>query len=243
MSTNIAELLPMIEERCRERDNISGTTPDGRPYVRGKITPLAPPQPEPLSVTTIESLAAACESTPEIQLVVVESPTKIVCYGALDLLWKTRPELVVLSQRIDPFPWGQYLDQESFVTLLQARFNSSGDRDGVQTQAASALKAMTSKADDDGVVSQTIEVKQGITLVRGEKLRNPVGLSPIRTIFGIPSPLSLFVFRARESRGGGVEFALFEADGGEWQTTAISETGAWLRERLTEKRSALLILS
>ena len=86
---------------------------------------------------------------------------------------------------------------------------------------------------DDGV-SQKATVKTGIAS-KGEALvPSPVSLIPYRTFIEIEQPESKFIFRMKQDQYKGIRCALFEADGGAWRITAMSEIKAYIEDALRE---------
>src|SRR5690606_11961476 len=86
---------------------------------------------------------------------------------------------------------------------------------------------------DDGV-TQKVEVKAGISMVGMAEVPNPVTLAPYRTFHDVTQPESPFVLRVK-MEGERAFAALFEADGGRWQQTAVQEIAAWLEKELKGK--------
>lgn len=86
---------------------------------------------------------------------------------------------------------------------------------------------------DDGL-TQTINVRAGITRVGEVDVPNPVTLRPFRTFPEIEQPASQYVLRLRSGgKGGGPpECALFGVDSGLWEIEAIALIKSWLQERL-----------
>lgn len=71
-----------------------------------------------------------------------------------------------------------------------------------------------------------------------EAVPNPVYLKPFRTFTEITQPESAFVLRMRES--GGIQVALFEADGGAWKNEAILAIKDYLEIQLFSQKIELL---
>jgi len=87
-------------------------------------------------------------------------------------------------------------------------------------------------------VSQAMTVKTGICEVKEAILPNPVTLQPFRTFPEIEQPESKFIFRARKGERT-PSFALFEADGMAWESTAMLT----IKEYLQEAVEGLLVLA
>ena len=84
---------------------------------------------------------------------------------------------------------------------------------------------------DDGL-SQTIQVRTGITTRAKVKIENPLSLKPYRTFREVEQPESLFIFRLKNQNG--LHCALYESDGGAWKLEAIKNIKAHLAGELPE---------
>ena len=111
------------------------------------------------------------------------------------------------------------IDQELFIISVKSQFQATNDRETILHHTSSINTESAIKTDDDGV-SQQIQVKKGLSgaLVEKADLKSIVKLKPFRTFREIEQPEGEFLFRMRND--GGVECALFEADGGSWKNTA-----------------------
>ena len=63
------------------------------------------------------------------------------------------------------------------------------------------------------------------------KIVNPVRLTPLRIFPEVEQPESPFIIRFRD---GGM-CALFECDGGLWQTKAVANIAVWLRSKIVDE--------
>lgn len=93
---------------------------------------------------------------------------------------------------------------------------------------------------DDGV-TQKATVKSGIASRSDAVVPNPVILQPYRTFTEVIQPASNFIFRMRENRGGGVECAIFEADGGAWKNEAMKNIKDYLAKELNGIEGFIII--
>lgn len=82
----------------------------------------------------------------------------------------------------------------------------------------------------DNGVSQTVEVRKGVSLLANEVIRPRVPLRPFRTFLEVEQPESEFLLRIREDGAIG----LFEADGGMWKVKAKETIRAYFEEQLKE---------
>ena len=106
-------------------------------------------------------------------------------------------------------------DQQAAIIELRSRF--------IPTDDASYLLDLISRISDekgvqsnDNGVSQTVTVKQGVSLMATEIVKPRISLKPFRTFREIPQPESEFILRLDETGRVG----LFEADGGIWKMEA-----------------------
>lgn len=141
------------------------------------------------------------------------------------------------------FPFGAWLDPESFIIAAQQHFqrvkieNDDGsfakDLDYVLQMASKISADAGTEYEDDGL-TQRVAVRSGVTLKTTDTLRPIVTLAPVRTFAEIDQVLSTFVFRARVA-GSAVNLALFEGDGGRWQLAAVAAIAAWLKPKFGDK--------
>lgn len=122
------------------------------------------------------------------------------------------------------------------MIALQSRFMGTGDRDKLLLFLGAGIRSEDIGESTDTGYAQTVALKRGVHIVQTDPapVPNPVTLAPFRTFRDVAQPASLFVFRVRKSRTGGVapELRLIEADGGTWSLTAIERCAAKLRELL-----------
>ncbi len=189
---------------------------------------------EPLKMGTLTSLLdylkSGIDDMPENMLVQVESP---ICVKVISVLDKDRrrEEMAEVSAWIPEFEYGRYMDQESFIIALQAKFLPGEDRDLLLRFAGTVKDESIAEYGDNGV-SQKATIKTGISTVGDAVVPNPVTLCPFRTFVEVKQPESRFVFRMRQSEGRGVECAVFEADGGAWKNAAMSNVKEYLKKEL-----------
>ena len=93
---------------------------------------------------------------------------------------------------------------------------------------------------DDGV-SQKATVKTGIASKGDAIVPSPACLKPFRTFVEVDQPISSFIFRMKDDRCGGIQCALFEADGGAWKVSAMASIKAYLTEALKDYPDFIII--
>lgn len=152
-----------------------------------------------------------------------------------DLIKKDQNRKIFLTAtppQFDGFRFGAFMDLESFIIQVQAKF--------VQDERTAAILKLVSNIKDENVrtnaddgITQVVSVRQGVALVQDAVVPNPVILRPYRTFVDIEQPASPFVFRLRPG-GSEPAAALFEADGGRWKLEAIKTIKAFLEKGLPE---------
>jgi hypothetical protein len=175
-------------------------------------------------------------------LVHVTSPTTVELVSTESDLYARRRAWAraTYPKACQQFPFGQFLEPEKFIIAAQIGFqrvkvqNEDGsyakDLDYV-LKIAGAISAGKERTNVDDGISQTVQMKAGVTLKLEETLRPIVNLAPYRTFAEIDQVLSRFIFRAHFRAHGdeeGAELALFEADGGRWRIDAVAELKRWL---------------
>lgn len=133
----------------------------------------------------------------------------------------------------DSFQFGAFMPVEEANILVQALFADGGDRAVVLRLLGNVRDEVLKTQADDGV-KQEVSVRSGVQVLENTVVPNPVELRPYRTFPEITQPESPFIFRLRKGPRGGVDAALFEADGGAWKLAAIDGVRGLLAERLPD---------
>lgn len=180
----------------------------------------------------LDYLKAGIDSVADRMIVQVVSPTTVCVLSKLNTDRK-REELVHIEADIPEFNYGQYMEQESFLIAMQAKFLAAGDRDLLLRFAGTVKDESIAEYGDNGV-TQKATIKTGISTVSDAIVPNPVVLSPFRTFVEVMQPESSFIFRMRQREGRGVECAIFEADGGAWKNAAMENVKGYLQTELKD---------
>lgn len=228
------EAIAELERKSRDGQIVEE---DGKRwlYHGGKLTPITwDPQPECISVTTLAGLIAyISEDAPfdhDDLLAVVDSERAVRVYGPESRKTRVRPVVcqATLDQNLKPFPFGQFMDQETFLISMYTQFDR--EMDDFKALIAYASKVVNDESvnmTDDGI-SQKAVIKAGLHSEEStEKAPAIVTLRPFRTFREVEQPQSMFVFRMRRQNGP-VGFALFEADGGAWRLEAMKRIGGYV---------------
>ena len=184
-----------------------------------------------LEFSTLSALAdyikSGLDATLEKSIVRVLTPTKVCLEGQVFSPYALRQTVAVVEPMLpNTFPFGRFLDGESFIVSLQSMFvQGVGDWNKVVEACAGIKRDEGMSYKDDGV-SQTVAARKGVSLTTTKPLPNPVIISPYRTFPEIDQPMSKFVLRVSYKRGD-PELALYEADGGAWKLEAMRLIKEW----------------
>ena len=89
------------------------------------------------------------------------------------------------------------------------------------------------KSDDNGI-TQTVQVRKGVSFVENKAVRPIVTLAPYRTFQEVEQPESEFVFRVYDDRS----ISLTAADGGMWKLAARDAVMRYLETTLWDEIAA-----
>lgn len=198
------------------------------------------PAPEPMQVNTLTGLIDYIEHHLDVSAaytIHVLSESQVRLYGEYEPLFGRRKHFLTAVFGMKGFRFGDWLDQESFVIQLQARFDDQADRAAVLSDAGNVVGEARLNQNDDGVTQQ-ITVNSSIGRKSDKVLKNPVILAPYRTFPEITQIQSPFVFRMKKIQDE-CHFALFECDGEKWKLDAIHAIRDYLKEKLGDKASII----
>lgn len=122
---------------------------------------------------------------------------------------------------------------EEAMISLRARFQPTKDIQYMLDLLSHMSVDQNVQSDDNGV-TQTVQVKQGVSFVANETVRPIVQLAPYRTFQEVDQPASEFVFRVDEKRN----VTLAEADGGMWKLYARRTVKDFLTAALADEIKA-----
>lgn len=211
---------------------------DGKTYIVGATTLVKPSLVGTVGVKTLTG----------IRDFIIESVDKgrwaegaFICVHSHDAVFLETDAFGALEQRHRPiqaelpdwprFPFGRYMDLETFIIEMQAKFVPSKTVADILRLVSNVRDEAVTTSQDDGY-SQTVTVKKGAALVEKVDVPNPVVLAPYRTFLEVDQPESAFVFRMQRQDGKAPMCGLWDADGGNWQLTAIASIRDWFKVEL-----------
>lgn len=167
--------------------------------------------------------------------VLVQGPDQVFIVGAIGEAGQ-RQTYASVKLVGEPFPFGRYLDQQSFVIGLMTQFEDSAARAALVAMASKIVQGEQVEAEDDGV-GQTVTVQARAGIKERTTPQVIHLLAPFRTFREAEQPESPFLLRVRGEKDAPPSLALFEADGGQWRNTARENVQSWLEEKLIEVES------
>lgn len=206
---------------------------------------------QPVSFTTLTSLVDYLKSRNDVPnafidhiFVSVVSPIRIEVYSGIKKEnFYERSFIAVVEAVVPKVRIGEWLEQSAFCILLRSCFVDvhnaqeisfpDTDRDALIGVASNIVSGTIAEYQDTGI-SQKATLKTGIQEAEDKLLPEKVTLRPYRTFLEVEQPKSEFIFRAQDSRGSGVQLALYEADGGRWKMDAMKAVKEYLVEQLKE---------
>lgn len=200
-----------------------------------EVKPEPPPMLPKVSVYTLEGLAALIDQAKLDDLDKSDYFLQVIGHASVGLFAKEsdeegRRQLLISASPVEfeQFKFGQWLDQESFVIAVAAKFAPTVDKDYVLKLASTLTDEDVMTSEDNGF-NQKATVKAGVKVAENVTIKPQVDLAPFRTFPELGQPISSFVFRCRKSPLG-PQLMLIEADGGKWKIDAISMIETKLKE-------------
>lgn len=192
---------------------------------------IDPPKAEALQVSTLSGFADAVRSlADERPLIQVVSPTEVVAISELDATGRDRETFVRAVVRRKPYPFGTFMELEGMIVALGSWFQEGFD-EKVVLDVLSNVKSGEVKTVSDNGLAQTVVAKTGVARVGEAQAPGIVMLAPYRTFSEVGQPASRFLLRLRSGTTLPTA-ALFEADGGSWELSAIGNVRDYLQETL-----------
>lgn len=180
----------------------------GLQYTSSTIQPVVPPQPNPLMLNTLESIAGLKGDCFNVDA------AKVILLGAEDP-WKRRAIIAEATAIVPSFQCNGYQPHEHFILWVLTHFEDDAERARLLSFAGNIRTESVHTSEDDGV-TQVAAVKRGAKL-REEGWKNPVTLAPFRTFDEVAQPKSRFIFRIRED----IQMGLFSVEDQAWKLDAM----------------------
>lgn len=219
---------------------------DERQYSIIDITPVYEAECSPIKVYNLDSLIKYLKDNPDkeisnTKIINVVNPLEVVVESSLFGKFKQREKYIIAnySNLIPDINFGRYLSIEEFIIMLKSKFIMTEDLEKVIKVVGNITDENVTNYNDDGV-TQKVTMKTGIARVGEVALPPKIKLKPYRTFIEVEQPESEFLLRAKKGYEG-IEFALFEADGGAWKKEAINNIADYLLEQLKSMENITIL--
>jgi hypothetical protein len=245
--TAVAELARSAATATERVINIEGTHYSTAPLVHLPV--MKAPEPSALTVQTLSGFADYVNGNrDELDLgscvVHVVSPRRVELRSRLtghaqQRFLYLRAEMSDRFAALGQFAFGKYLPAETMKIALLALFVPASDSQaandlGTVLGLVGRVRAVNESEQADDGFTQHVTAKAGVHLVNTLPTAVPsrVELRPFRTFAEVPQPPSPYILRFKDAGDQGVLVALFEADGGAWENTAIEHVRDYLRQAI-----------
>jgi hypothetical protein len=216
----------------------------GRTYWKKSGNPIKPPICDPVAtVLTLDAMLSALDA-PELDglekdglQIVVQNHAHVSITTAPDCTWAQREIHISARCDVKPFPFGQFLDIEEFIVKAQCRFVDDGAKSAMISHVSSICDEKVITNTDDGI-SQSVVREDKVGRKGRHEMTPMLALMPHRTFPEIEQPASNFLLRIKD----GPRAALFEADGGLWETKAVRSIAAYIREDKRVKAKEIAVI-
>lgn len=203
---------------------------DGREFFADTNNPVIPSIYQPLEINTLTGINDwfASEDYCEGSIIHVVDERNVLVITPPDTEWLLRGTHLSSHHSATEFRFNEFMGVEQFIISLQCHFEESTEKTSI-IDFASKVDGAEIKTSEDSGIAQTVTIKDGISGRAEYKDFNPIiTLAPRRTFTEIKQPTSPFLLRLQKNRAGNPEFALFDADGGQWKNKAIRDIKAYL---------------
>lgn len=205
-----------------------------------EIDPIETPKPEKAVTRSLNALVALVKT--EVAALYKDLPIYVSCEkydrvrsftkpDADDDLHRWTPYEAVaadLPPLVEEVRWGFDEAQIKLRSMFQrAPVGKVNDVDYILGLLSHMSVDQSVKSDDNGV-TQTVQVRKGVSFVENQRVRPIVKLAPYRTFQEVTQPESEFVFRVYDDRS----ISLTAADGGMWKMEARIATLDYLTSAL-----------
>lgn len=218
---------------------------DERDYATIDLQAIKEAECKPLTVYGLNSLINYIKGNPDqnienIKIINIEDPLKVTVQSSTFGNFKQRETYLIADySELTPFiKFGTYLSIEEFIIMLKSKFIVTEDLETIIKVVGNITDENVTNYNDDGI-TQKVTTKTGIARVGEVALPPKIKLRPFRTFVEVEQPESEFLLRARKGYEG-IEFALFEADGGAWKKEAIKNIEKYLIDNLGETSITIL---
>lgn len=193
-----------------------------------EIEPLELPKPEKVNTRSLNALVALIKS--EVDSQTENPPLYVSCntYSGVEVFTTPNPEddlhrwqpYHATASDLPPLVEDVCWSFDEAMIKLRSMFQRApeGEKNDVDyiLDLLSHMSFDQSVKSDDNGITQTVQVRKGVSFVENKAVRPIVTLAPYRTFQEVEQPESEFVFRVYDDRS----ISLTAADGGMWKLAA-----------------------
>lgn len=238
------EALEKVLELQDDARKIVEISPDklasGTLFTTGNLRMIGPNMPETVEVESLTGLVDFVNGNrdgvkKEDLSIIVHGPRQVSLVGKLGLYGdgrNNRPLWVEakMSDKIESFPFGRFVDHETFVIKLLTLFKWEPLLENFIRKVQKIKLEVSAQSEDTGVgMKETRE-----NGVKVDATREIIKLRPYRTFSEAEQPETSFIFRVSSKNGEGVTLALLECDGGAWINQARASVKEYLEKALPD---------
>lgn len=230
----IAEIRSITENACRVQE-IGGHSYLIHNGEYEEIKPEPIPLPGALAFTSLDGLVNTVKSELSDMLSATESgrtlyvsvSSPVIVDVFTGLCADNHRTLVYKASQSLAKSWGgeRWFDHEEAMIALQSQFSPNEGTKYLLDFLSRVTDENSVQSDDNGM-TQTVQVKKGVSLAAREQIRPIVPLRPYRTFLEVEQPESNFLIRVKE----GCRIGIIEADGGMWQFAARRSVKEYLEK-------------
>lgn len=217
-----------------------------REYSTIDIHPVYEPKCSPIRVNNLDSLIKYLIDNPDTgisdkKIINVVDPTHVTVESSIFGKFKQREGYIFAdySDLLPDISFGRFVKLEEFIIMLKSKFIMTEDLEQIIKIVGNIQDENVTNYNDDGI-TQKVTTRTGIARVGDTSLPPKVNLVPFRTFIEVAQPKSEFLLRAKKGYDG-IEFALFEADGGAWKKEAINNISSYLSDNLKDVKDITIL--
>jgi hypothetical protein len=210
----------------------------GKMYSTRELNPLAKNlPPDVITLRSLESFAVAVKHLKDegyvssgSYLIHIQTPCLVQAVSTPDEFGARKTPFVARVER-PQFAFGVFTDSESFLIGLHSFFQKTEPALALIRVVSSLSSGKITTSKDDGI-SQTVEVKAGVTLNDKKKIDNPIMLKPWRTFHEAEQPESKYILRVKQKDDERPQLALFNSENDFWELQAMQNIKKFLDTKI-----------
>jgi hypothetical protein len=215
---------------------------DGREFSSKPLTPVPPAHPDPLKIGTLAGIVDWIKAEGKVFYgepgapgvsIHIGGPASVSVISDLGWDWMERHTYLIATAQPCAFPFGQYMEIESFIINMQLHFVDTAVKAAIIRYVSHISKNEVMTATDDGI-SQTTIAKNEIGRAEKATISPIQKLQPFRTFREVAQPEGEFLLRLKAGGGDLPVIALYSATGVAWELEAVANVYGYLKCELPD---------